>query len=193
MACGKHRWKNSRVIGGQIHQLTTLRFWRRSRCENQIWAIYHVYHLSREKYQQNYRLQKVILFLLKSMTLVKFSHRPLDALKGGIFIKNWSSSKNRQKKKLRPGIWPKTSNASFNTYSRVRTVWRRISRPNWSACNLASFLQSTTRKKSKRKVKKWRLICSSCVNRRPTTVWRCRRLKVEERRVSALQPNSVTW
>ena len=33
--------KNSRVIGVQIHEFSTLRFWRRSRCKNQIRAIYH--------------------------------------------------------------------------------------------------------------------------------------------------------
>ena len=41
MTYGKHREKYSRVIGDQIHELTTQRFWRRLRCINQIWAIYH--------------------------------------------------------------------------------------------------------------------------------------------------------
>ena len=35
------RQKKSRVIGDQFHKFTTLRFWRRSRCKNKIWAIYH--------------------------------------------------------------------------------------------------------------------------------------------------------
>ena len=41
MACGKQRRKNCRVTGRQIHELGTIRFWRRSRCKNKIWAMYH--------------------------------------------------------------------------------------------------------------------------------------------------------
>ena len=46
MAYGKHKRKYSRVLGDQIHEFITLRFWRRLRSKSQIWAIYH--HL-REK------------------------------------------------------------------------------------------------------------------------------------------------
>ena len=38
--CDKHERKYFIAIGDQIHELTTLSFWRRSRCKNPIWAIY---------------------------------------------------------------------------------------------------------------------------------------------------------
>ena len=41
MAYGKHGRKYSRVIGHHFYEFITLCFWRRSRCKNQIWAIYH--------------------------------------------------------------------------------------------------------------------------------------------------------
>ena len=55
MAHGKHRRKYSRVIGDQFHEFTTLRFRLRSRCKNQIRAIYH---RSREKKICNIIAQK---------------------------------------------------------------------------------------------------------------------------------------
>ena len=53
--CDKNRRKNSRVIGGQIHEFSTIRFWRGSRCINQIRAIYN---RSREKKNTKLSLKK---------------------------------------------------------------------------------------------------------------------------------------
>ena len=35
--------ENILVIGDQFHEYITLSFWRRSRCQNQIWTIYHCF------------------------------------------------------------------------------------------------------------------------------------------------------
>ena len=51
---GKHRRNNSRVIKNQIREFPILRFWCRSRCKNQIWAIFDD---SREKNPLNYRIK----------------------------------------------------------------------------------------------------------------------------------------
>ena len=63
MAYGKHRRKN-RESSEHFYEFTTLSFWRRLRCKNQIWTIYHC---SREKNPQNYRLERRYPYLLPSL------------------------------------------------------------------------------------------------------------------------------
>ena len=49
--CDKNSRKNFRIIGGQIYESTTLCFWHRSHCKNQICAIHN---RSQEKTPKNY-------------------------------------------------------------------------------------------------------------------------------------------
>ena len=119
--------KNSGVIGEHFHVFSTLSFWRRSRCKNQIWAIYH-----------HYREKKRIKLPLKNDLKLTDSNKFLFSV--------WASNKHNCNadnflRRYQGGIWATCLQQKLMSSNRNRPSWHFI-----QLWKYWSFLQSNSDK-----------------------------------------------